>query len=254
MYTVLLVDDERPSRMVLKKLGDWDQLNMGTILEADSSAMALDIIKNHAIDVIITDMNMPEIDGVAFLKELSTMSCEPYILVVSGHTDFEYTHQAIISRVQNYLLKPVKREELNRNLLEIYNALESRGDNEELTDAGTDAGTEAGSGKLIQDIKKYIDHNYALALTLEQIASLFFVSKEHVSRLFRKKYGMKLFDYINEMRLDHVCELLHATGLSIDEISVRSGFSCGNYLSKAFKKRYNVTPGEYRRYHDVSDR
>ena len=69
---------------------------------------------------------------------------------------------------------------------------------------------------------------------------------EHISRSFKKCYGITLFEYLNNYRLECVCRLLTASHLSLEEISVRCGFNCSNYLRKVFKRRYGLTPSEYR--------
>ena len=111
---------------------------------------------------------------------------------------------------------------------------------------------------MIASIKQYVEKNYSQPLSLEQLSSHFYISKEHISRCFKKKYGIGLFDFVNECRMSEVKKLLKATSCSVDEIAEKTGYTSansfcrafrGNYLSKAFKKQFGITPGEYR-FHD----
>lgn len=243
MYSVLIVEDERPARELLKKLGDWKKVKVSEIYEAESAKKGLEIVHKKHPEIIICDMKMPEKDGAYFLREIKEAGENAQILVVSAYTDFEYTQQAIVSRVFNYLLKPINVVELNRNLLEIYNILEEKrqylpGEDDEVQNGEPDS--------LAANIRKYVETNYASQITLDDLAGKFYASKEHISRAFKREYNMCLFDYINEFRLERVKELLRGTSASVDEIAIKTGFSCGNYLSKVFKKKFGVSPGEYR--------
>lgn len=244
MYSALIVDDEAPARQLLKALGRWNDIHVTNIYEADSAQEGLTIAQIMKPDIILCDMQMPVQDGVYFLKELEKNLKLPKVLVISGYTSFEYTHQAIVSKVFNYLVKPINRVELNKNLFEMINALE-----EERANKTPELPPDAGDFDVITSIKQYVEKNYSQSLSLEQLSSHFFISKEHISRCFKKKYGIGLFDFVNECRMSEVKKLLKATSYSVDEIAEKTGYSCGNYLSKAFKKQFGITPGEYR-FHD----
>lgn len=241
MYSALIVDDEALSRKALRMLGCWKEIQVDRLYEASSVDEAVKTIEEHSPDIIVTDMSMPEKSGVELLQSIARENYEPFVLVVSGYTDFEYTHQAIVSRVQNYLLKPVNPLELNRNLQEVFNRLESR-----RADAGEELYQEETEPSVAEKIHQYVSQNYAENITLDLLAGQFFVSKEHISRSFKKRYGITLFEYLNNYRLECVCRLLTASHLSLEEISVRCGFNCSNYLRKVFKRRYGLTPSEYR--------
>ncbi len=240
MYCALIVDDEFLSRRAIRMLGCWKEIQVDRLYEASSVDEAVKAIEEYSPDIIVTDMNMPEKSGVELLQSISRENYDPFVLVISGYTDFEYTHQAIVSRVQNYLLKPVSPTELNRNLQEAFNRLESRrADTAEIFPEENEPSV---TGKIYQ----YVSQNYAENITLDLLAGQFYVSKEHISRSFKKRYGITLFEYLNNYRLDCVCHLLAGSHLSLEEISIRCGFNCSNYLRKVFKRRYGITPSEYR--------
>ncbi len=116
MYKALIVDDEKPVRQVIQALGLWEKNGIGQVFEALEGESALRVMREENPDIVFLDMNMPNMDGVAFLK----VACEEFpktkYIVVSGYEDFEYTKQAIHSKVLDYLLKPVVEDELNRVL------------------------------------------------------------------------------------------------------------------------------------------
>ncbi len=109
---LLIIDDEAGSREVIKILINLNTIGFDEILEADNGRSGMAMIEKHKPDVIITDMKMPEMDGISLLEALDKSSEKFRIIVISGFSDFEYTRAAIRTKVIDYILKPVKKEEL----------------------------------------------------------------------------------------------------------------------------------------------
>ncbi|TYP73183.1 response regulator [Paenibacillus methanolicus] len=126
MYTVLIIDDEEPVREAIRILGDWQGLGVERILEAADGRSALAMLAAHKPDVAMVDMKMPEMNGVEFLREVERDYPELLTIVISGYDDFEFTRQAIRSKVADYLLKPVNRADLNQALRKAVQVLEAR--------------------------------------------------------------------------------------------------------------------------------
>jgi two-component system response regulator YesN len=113
MLNVLIVDDEPWSRQVIRHLGTWEAFGMQIAGEADDGTEGLRLVEKLRPDIVVTDMRMPGLDGVALLEKLNSLYPEVQIIVMSGYDDFVYLKQAIRSRAAEYLLKPVDPEELN---------------------------------------------------------------------------------------------------------------------------------------------
>lgn len=126
MYKVLIIDDEEPLREAIRILGDWEGLGVDEILEATNGLMGLDMLKEHSIDLAIVDMKMPELGGTELLKIIEQQYPDLLTIVISGYNDFEYTRQAIHSKVIDYLLKPVNRHDLNEVLQKAMSILSAK--------------------------------------------------------------------------------------------------------------------------------
>lgn len=126
MINVLIIDDEEPLREAIRILGDWDGLGIGQVLEATDGRMGLAMLAEHSVDLAIVDMKMPEMNGMELLQIIERDYPELLTIVISGYNDFEYTRQAIRSKVVDYLLKPVNRTELNQALAKAVNVLEAK--------------------------------------------------------------------------------------------------------------------------------
>lgn len=113
---VIIIDDEEPLREAIKILGQWDELHVQHIYEARNGKEALELLAQQPIDIALIDMKMPEMNGKQLLQEIELRYPKLLTVVISGYDDFEYTKQAIRSRVVDYLLKPINRQELNQVL------------------------------------------------------------------------------------------------------------------------------------------
>jgi two-component system response regulator YesN len=126
MYNVLIIDDEEPLREAIRILGDWKSLGVERVLEASDGLMGLSMLEEHKIDLAIVDMKMPGLNGVELLQLIERDYPDLLTIVISGYNDFEYTRQAILSKVVDYLLKPVNRSDLNQALVKAFNVLEAK--------------------------------------------------------------------------------------------------------------------------------
>jgi two-component system response regulator YesN len=132
MYRVLIVDDEPEIRQGLSLKVDWKSLQLTVVGEASNGIEALERLSNEAIDIVITDMNMPVMNGVSFLETCYEQYPSLKLIVITGYEDFHYAKAAIRSHARDYLLKPVSQEELNNALSEVTQELnEERNDHDE---------------------------------------------------------------------------------------------------------------------------
>lgn len=119
MITLLIVDDEFSICELVKNLINWDKFKYDLELlgYANDGCTALDIIKSKKPDIVITDLRMPDISGIALIERASTLSPNTKFAILSGYSDFEAAQAALKWKVEDYLIKPIDRFELN-SLLE----------------------------------------------------------------------------------------------------------------------------------------
>jgi two-component system, response regulator YesN len=353
-FRVVILDDEPWSREVVKSLADWERLGLEVVGEADDGDAGLALIRSVDPQIVITDMRMPGMNGPELLSAISSELPEVRIVVMSGYDDFPYLRGALLSRAEDYLLKPIDPDELNRTLEKCVLALRSPGDrrpasmrtpivfadagvleayvdhrrrvfafllelddeairttlkqlrkflesapgvslDEELANRvahdfllmleefmvrngmtvdpsiirpralGELSGAEpleaiarvfdtvigemkqrrGGPDRLdLAEVKAHIDAYYRDPLSLHSVARLFLVSKEHLSRVFRRQYGTTVNDYITGRRMQAAHELLTAGDLEIKEIALLVGYNDLAYFYRVFKKQFGMPPGK----------
>ncbi len=125
MIKVLIVDDERWVRKSIIGKADWETLGAEVIGEASNGLNALDFVEKFSPNIVITDMLMPDMDGVELIRTLREKHPFIKIVIISGYSDFEYTKQALKSKVEDYILKPIEEKDLNDCLKKTINSIYS---------------------------------------------------------------------------------------------------------------------------------
>ncbi len=120
MLTVLIVDDERYIREGLREFIDWRAEGFRIVGESEDGEDAYAQIRDRGPDIVLCDIRMPHLDGLALVDRVRTEAENPPVFIIlSGYGDFSYAQRALRLGVSNYLLKPVQRDELLAELRRI---------------------------------------------------------------------------------------------------------------------------------------
>ena len=126
MYHILLVDDELPALRFLETIITKYASGFAVISQQRDGTSALSWILEHPdnVDVLITDIRMPDMDGIALAKAARNLLPDLHIVIVSGYSEFEYAHGAIEASVDDYILKPVSVSHMKELLNKIKHELD----------------------------------------------------------------------------------------------------------------------------------
>ncbi len=124
LYRIMLVDDEEEVRKAMIRQMDWEQLGFTVAGDAENGRDALEKLEQLEPDVVMTDIRMPYMDGLALTARIREKYPSVKILIFSGYDDFEYAQQAIKLHVTEYILKPVNSQELAEILQRIRISLD----------------------------------------------------------------------------------------------------------------------------------
>ena len=120
MLRVVIADDEPKVNLLLQKIVNWEALGFEIVGTAQDGIRALELIKKENPDLVMTDIRMPGCDGMELIRQAKEANPDVMFIVVSGYRQFEYARTALKYGVEDYLLKPVKADELTRLLKNIY--------------------------------------------------------------------------------------------------------------------------------------
>ena len=128
MYTVLIADDEAIVRMMLSSMIDWDEMELKLAACVSNGREALAYLEQHPVDILITDIQMPVIDGLELICRVKEFHTQPEILVLSAYNDFPYVRQAFKLGIYDYCLKrEIHEEMLKRHLTNMKQLLSQKG-------------------------------------------------------------------------------------------------------------------------------
>lgn len=116
IYNLLIADDEYFIRQKIKKIIDFELLNLQLIGEASNGKEAIEILSNCHVDIILLDINMPLVNGLDIAKFISINAKDTQIIVLSGYANFDYAQQLMKYGIKDYILKPITEQLLNATL------------------------------------------------------------------------------------------------------------------------------------------
>ncbi|KGE21050.1 response regulator transcription factor [Paenibacillus wynnii] len=258
--TILIVDDEPRSREGMKKiLGVW-AAGQYEILTASNAMAAMQILEEIPVELIITDIRMPEISGLALVSQLreKKIQRQPSVILISGHAQFEYAQQAIHLSVMDYLLKPASREKL---IASVESALKAGEEREhivfmrKMTDPQLMAirDEEAALSDPVRQAMHYVETHIEEAVSLQEVAAHVHLNGSYFSALFKEQCQITFSEYVARRKLQKAKELLLKTNLPIAEIASRTGYQAVKYFNKLFKEYEGMSPGRYRSMRDGTE-
>lgn len=123
MLRVVLADDEKKVALLLQKLIHWEELGYEIVGVANDGLRALELVQEKQPHLLITDIRMPGCDGIELIRRAKELQPKLHFIVISGYRQFEYAQNALKYGVEDYLLKPLKQEELTEILLKLKEKL-----------------------------------------------------------------------------------------------------------------------------------
>ncbi|KQU24055.1 hypothetical protein ASG65_19160 [Bacillus sp. Leaf13] len=131
MYNVFLVDDEPFIIEGMRALVPWEDYGLKVVGEASNGSEAIKKLETCHVDILLTDIMMPIMDGLELISTLKERHPNTKYIVLSGYEEFEYVKKGMKLGIENYLLKPVNEQELISTLENSIEKLEKSTNNEE---------------------------------------------------------------------------------------------------------------------------
>lgn len=124
MKKVMLVEDEELILQGIRNIVDWEELGLKVVHMAHDGVEALEMWEKEPVQIVVTDISMPEMDGLTLLRKLRDQEEQVRFIILTGYDEFAYAREAVRLDVENYILKPIDEEELIRQLRETVRKLE----------------------------------------------------------------------------------------------------------------------------------
>lgn len=240
MINVYIADDEVWIILGLKKLLEKLNMDVYVVGTANNGLTAKEEIGMFKPDVVFTDIRMPGLSGLELLQEIPDVSPESRVVLISGYAEFAYAKEAVKHHAFDYLLKPIKEEELKRVMESL---LEKRGESPEKQEEESSPTYD----KMIDNVVSEIREHYMEDISLTSLATKYNVSMGRLSEMIKERLQVNFSDYIASLRIQRAKELLRDDSISIQEIAEIVGYNDYFYFTKVFKKVEGISPSKYRK-------
>ena len=252
---ILIVDDEPFAIQGMLDGINWEALGFDKVLTAGSYEEAVNIVKKTYVDILVSDIEMPGESGLKLIAYMNEHSQNTECIILTCHDEFDYAQTAVRLNCMEYVLKPVRYQKLTEILLRAKEKVNQRRKNEQIRQYGQQyidslaKETKGDTVNALETAVSYIDGHLAEELSVRELAALSYVSADHLTRLFKKQYGMTVSEYIQEKRIHLAGELLQRADMTISMVANTVGFGNYSYFTEQFKKHFGVTPREYQKQH-----
>ena len=240
MYSIMIVEDEYLVRQGIASLVDYKQFGMQVIAQAENGREAWQKFQENPADILLTDINMPQMNGLELAKLVRDQAPKCHIVFLTGYDDFDYARTAIKLGADDYLLKPFSKNDVEEMLAKVQTKLDKerkKAQIQNLVDQGQRSELEEAIHERIADSE----------LSLKSLASQLGFSPSYLSVLIKKELGLPFQDYLIQERMKKAKLLLLTTDLKIYEIAEQVGFEDMNYFSQRFKQVVGLTPRQFKK-------
>ena len=248
-YTVLLVEDNRQLlEMTADALGAWYR-----VLTAKNGAEALTLMSGNDIDVVVSDVMMPVMDGIALCSRIKgdiNFSHIPVILLTAKIT-VEAKVAGMKSGADVYLEKPFAIEQLHMQIENLFRLRQNFHKRMGAAEGGVDVAVASELGVNQQDmaflerVQEVFEANVAdESFSIDMLAGAMNMSRSSFYRKLKALTGMTPVDFMRSRRIRRGAELL-LSGRSVSEVAALVGFSSSSYFTKCFKMELGVLPKDY---------
>lgn len=248
--TILVVEDNADMRAYLKS----ELKENYNILEAEDGVIGLEIAKNHDVDLIVSDVMMPNMDGMTFCKHIKSSIETSHIPVIllTAKTDKKAKYEGIETGADDYIPKPFEIEYLAlriKNLLhsreQLRKIFQSRDTVLEPSAVTVNSIDEKFLENLMEAIEKGIPDSEFSVSSLENMLGM---SHSNFYRKVKNLTGKSGIELLNEMRMKRAKQiLLDNKKIRIDEVTYMVGYSNPKYFGKNFKETFGISPTEMKK-------
>lgn len=248
MYRLVIVEDEIKILRGIVETFPWGQWGYSIAGSFTHSMKALEFIRKHEVDVVLTDVYMPSLNGIELTKKIKESHSDIDVVFISGFRDFEFAKCAVELGVKQYITKPISYHEIKNTFARIRSKLDEQRQARPLNVrdfAEQKLTSRTHNEKIIEMVEEYIA-NHIESASLTEAANLVGLSEGHLSKIFKRIKGRSFSDYLIDVKMERALILLDDVKLRIFEIAYLVGYQNPKNFTRQFRKYFGVSPNEYR--------
>ena len=241
MYRLLIVDDEYAVTDGLYEFFTENTEFDFCAEKAYCGSEANELAEKMRIDILISDISMPDINGMELYKKVQKIWPHCKAVFLTGYDNFGYIQQVLRQGAVDYIIKTEGDEVLLKAVVKAVRMLEG-----EKIEPIYSENSGKDSNRVIAQINLFIEKNIFSDLSVANIAQALHYNPSYISRLYKQETGKNLADVICDIKIKRAKELLDNKDLKIYFIGQELGFESSSYFARFFKKHTDMLPQEYR--------
>ncbi|GAB6929030.1 hypothetical protein JCM10914A_30130 [Paenibacillus sp. JCM 10914] len=253
MIRACVVDDEKLVRKGIITIMPWEKFSIKVVAEASNGLRALEAMAEQPIDLLFTDLTMPEMDGIQLIHAVKEKYPNMQFVILTCHPEFEYVQEALRLGAIDYILKTQLENDLMEDVLSQiaarYHARLSVSQLQKPVKELEQITQGRYPNDIVQAIKRaiaYMQEQEEMAFTQEMIAKVANMSRGYFSQCFKDIVGTSFHKYVKDLRVARAKELLLATNRPIYVVAQQTGFKDEKYFSRLFLMEVGMLPSDFR--------
>ena len=246
LHTILVVEDDPDMRGYLAK----ELSEQYNVLVAANGKDALELVESHRIDLIVSDIMMPGIDGIALCNQIksTTEYCHIPVILLTAAVGMETRIETLEAGADGYIEKPFAIDLLQANIANLFKNREIA--NRQFTQSPLTHFNSMVTGGMDQEFMERLHdtvmkHLAEPDLNIETLTNELGTSKSTLYRKVTANTGLNINEYIRVSRLKKAAEMLSSQKYRISEVAYMTGFSSPSYFATCFQKQFNVSPSAF---------
>lgn len=260
MVNLMIADDEAAIRQGLLSI-NWRDIGVRVAASVDNGLDAVEILQSEIIDVVLTDIRMPGMNGLELARFIRERNLCAEVILLTGHSDFEYARTGIQYNVLEYILKPSRPEEIIEAVKRACKQVDKRREADmrlKLLEA------ELGKRQLVMDdegivlgefeystinrkIMEYILANYNKPISLSSLSDELHFSSIYLSKVIKRATGYTFLEIVNTLRVYDAASQLRRNQRPLGDICQSVCIGDPRHFSQVFKKHFGMTPSAYKK-------
>lgn len=242
-HQILFVDDDDVIGFIISTYAIWEQSDFQLKKIVGNGKEALEALERETFDLVITDIRMPVMDGLALVRKIKELPMDVPVILASTYNDFKYAKEGIRLGALDYIEKPFSEEKLEEALKLAQKYWDQKKEQEILSETEDYHKKTPQGRKLLALLKKHYKDDQCFELIAEEMG----LSKDYLGRMLKKETSMTPLEYITNLKMEEAKYLLNNSQMKVYEISEELGYSTVDYFTKLFKKHTQITPAAYRK-------
>lgn len=255
---LLMVNDAVLELHSMEKEIPWENYGISSVLTAENAEQAKAVLLHNPVDILLCDIEMPGDNGIELIRWIRQQNYDIECILLTCHSDFVYAKDAISLSCREYIVLPTEYENIGKAVQKVVNQRIQASKSKEFEEYEKNWLTQqketlSSSKGQVQSVEETVDKCAAYIqanlsdenLNVNDIGAHFYLNPIYLSRIFKKKKGIAINQWITRQRMELAGSLLKDANLTANTVALHCGYANYPYFSTVFKNYYGCTPSQY---------